>query len=117
MTAKRTKKMTIKFNKHNIVDNKSGLKVRVFYSLNCDKDGNPLISISQKDCDRNLLKIFSNAKNNSDGREDYFENSHLKIYPGDEYYNDAYIQAKAWDNHFTALQAKKDAEYKSKRAA
>lgn len=107
----------IKFNKYNIVDTETGLKVRVHYSFNSDKEGlNPYIYISQKDWDKNLLKIFAHAKNNSDGREDYFETSHVRIYPGDKNYDEAYVQAKAWDDHWVKLAAKRDAEYKAKRA-
>lgn len=90
----------IKFNKHNIVDTKTGIKARVRYSFGQDIHGVNRVWIYEKDCARNLLKIFANARNDSDMMTDYIESSKVSFYENDEHYQVAYIWALAWEKHW-----------------
>jgi len=82
----------IKFNKHNIVDTATGIKARVNYSLGIDVSGRKRVWIYEKNCEQNLLKIFSNSVNNSNMEIDYIEKSKVSFFEEHEYYSAAYNQ-------------------------
>lgn len=78
----------IKFNKYNIIDAETGLKVKVYYSEGLGADGLHRVWISEDGYGRDLFKIFKNAFNDSDSMTDYFDHTRVTFFEGDEYYND-----------------------------
>ncbi len=54
--------MTIKFNKHNVANQKA----RVQYSVGNRTDGREAVTLYAKDYDRALHAMFATAQNNSD---------------------------------------------------
>jgi len=83
----------IKFNKHNITDTKNKIIAKVHYSLSTGGDGINRVWIYEKECKRNLLKIFATARNDSDSMTDYFEDTTLRIRADEPYYYEALAQA------------------------
>ena len=84
---KESTKNTIKFNMYNIT--KGDLKVKVSYALTETKEGKKAIWISEKNYGYDLMKIFSNAKNNTDTMTDYFDYTSLYIIEGEKYFEEA----------------------------
>jgi len=78
----------IKFMKHYVTNGVA--KARCLYShFKTLSEGRSCVTIYEKNYARNLLKIFTDAKNNSDGMTDYFENSHVRIYEDSPLYEAA----------------------------
>lgn len=68
----------IKFNKHNVTNGTD--KARVIYSLDGRIDGRKCVTLYAKDINRVLGKIFTEYQNESDMRDDYFENGKVNLF-------------------------------------
>lgn len=63
-------------------------KSRVTYSASIDIYGNECVFIRAKDWDRSLGKIFKEEyKNNTDSRDDYFEQGRVKLIKSHQLYS------------------------------
>ena len=87
----------LKFNKHNVRHIKTNTKARVYYSLDNRIDGRKCVTLYEKDYDRNLHKIFSDAVNNTDIGTDYFETSKVVLFEDHPFYQ---IARNAVEKHF-----------------
>lgn len=76
----------IRFNLYNITDTATGVKARVNYNYGPDTNGVDRVWIYEKDCERNLLQIFKNARNDSDMMTDYIEASKVSFYRDSPYF-------------------------------
>ena len=84
--------MAIKFNIHNITDGKT--TVRVFYSLDNNRNAKPEVTIFAKDYGMQLAKIFDNVQNDTDIMTDYFDKDTIRLHEGDVGYAEARIAAE-----------------------
>lgn len=84
----------IKFNLYNVADTDTSAKARVAYSIGNRVDGREAVTLYEKDYSRELHKVFANARNDSDGMTDYFENSRVVIFAGDPLYPAALAAAQ-----------------------
>lgn len=76
----------IKFNKHNVRHIESNKKARIHYSLDNRIDGRKCVTLYEKDNQRNLHEIFSDAINNSDMMTDYSEASRVVLFEDNPFY-------------------------------
>lgn len=85
--------MSIKFNKYHVTDGK--VKVRVFYRVNNRIDGRKCITLYAKDYGRGLGRIFIDEyKNDTDMREDYFDNGKVVLFEDHPLYDQALKRAQ-----------------------
>lgn len=85
--------MCIKFNKYCVSNGVT--KAKVWYSTYKNKEGRSVVCLIEKECSRNILDVFPDlAKNESDCRIDYFEDSTVRFLEGSQYYDAALEQAK-----------------------
>lgn len=85
----------IKFNKHNVTDTETKIKVRVLYSLDNRIDGRKCVTIYAKDYDRSLGKIFTEYKNDTDTMTDYFDAGRVILFEDHPLYKQARERAES----------------------
>ena len=85
--------MTIKFRKHYVTNGIT--KARIRYSLDSRVDGRKCVSLNAKDWSRDLGKIFTNYKNDTDSMTDYFDQGHVNLFEEHPLYLSARIVAEA----------------------
>ena len=84
--------MAIKFSRHFVTD--GTVKARIFYSRSVLLDGRRCITLYAKDYSRNLGRVFADAyENQTDSQSDYFDQGHVRIFPGSPHY--AAVEARA----------------------
>jgi len=72
---------TIKFNKHNVRNTKTGIKARVHYSLDNRYDKKKCVTLYAKSCLEPLSAVISDGYiNNTDLQSDYFENGRVVLF-------------------------------------
>lgn len=110
----------IKFNQFNVQDTVSGIKSKVWYSINNRVDGRNCVTLYAKDYDRRGLgTIFADIggyKNDTDTMTDYFDKGSVTIYEDSPLYAQALIRAKLNNAKYDAKVAARDAKYAAKRA-
>ena len=113
--------MPIKFHKHYVTD--GAVKARIFYGTGAcyvkRADGqrvlrDDVVTLYAKDYGSDLHTLFpGKAENNSDLMTDYFEQSRVRLLPGDEGYDAAKLRADAVEAERRARQAAKDAAWRA----
>lgn len=104
---------TIKFNKHHVTDGTT--KIRVWYGLDNRADGRKVVTLTAKDYDGNLSKIFpNNTENDSDITTDYMVTDRVNIFEN----HPLYAHARACVEVFvTEKQKEADAKIAAREAA
>jgi hypothetical protein len=103
----------LKFNMYNITDTETGLKVKVRYMHTKDIHGKMRVWILEDGYSRKLFKLFDNAKNDSDGMTDYFEETRVIFYEGHPYYDEI---LKVLERYNASLEKRRESR-KQKTAA
>lgn len=85
----------IKFNKHNVTDTVTKKKARIIYSIDNRIDNRKCVTLYARDIINDLSKIFSEYQNNSDTREDYFENGKVVLFETHPLYKEALERANS----------------------
>lgn len=87
--------MSIKFNKYHVADKVSGLKARIFYSLDNQADGRKCVTLCAKDYDRVLGKIIpEDYENDTDSMTDYFDTGRVRLFETHPLYSAARHRAE-----------------------
>ena len=79
----------IKLTKTTAKNTETNVKESVHYVINGRVDKREAVTIYAKKTINKLNKVFSNTSNNSDMREDYYENGKVVIFKGDALYEEA----------------------------
>ena len=101
----------IRFMKHFVTDGTT--KAKCWYSKGTLIDGRDCVTIYGTHYERDLHKVFPQAENGTDYQTDYFENSNVRIFPGDPLYKDVLARTEAnkisQDAHWDAVVARRAA--------
>ena len=86
------KQVGIRFLKHKVTFGSKAegnlIEVKCYYWHFTHVDGKHGVHICAKEYGRELSKIFSGVRNETDTMTDYFEKDTLAIYPGQQYYEE-----------------------------
>ena len=110
----------IKFNQFNVQDTVSGLKCKVWYSIDGRYDGRKCVTLYARDYDRNLGVMFADIggyKNDTDSMSDYFDKGSVTVYEDSPLYAQAIARAKLNDAKYDAKRAIREAKYAAARIA
>lgn len=83
--------MSVKFLKHCVKSTETGIKARVWYSLDNRSDGRKVVTIYAKDYDRALGKVFADGsyENKTDSMTDYFDQGTVRLFEDHPLYKEA----------------------------
>jgi len=79
----------IKLTKTTAKNTETNVKESVCYVINGRYDGREAVTIYAKKAINKLNKVFVKAVNNTDLRDDYFENGKVVVFKGDALYKEA----------------------------
>jgi|SRR5579864_4171580 len=108
----------IKFNQFNVQDTVSGVKSKVFYSINNRRDGRNCVTIYSKDYGRALGVIFAEIggyKNDTDIMTDYFDKGQVNLFEDSPLYAQALARAKLNEAKSAAKGAARQAKWDAAR--
>lgn len=89
-------KTGIKFNKHNVVNQATGEKARVFYNLDNHISGRKVVTLYGKTCLEKLSSVIPQVTtNDSEYQTDYVVSDVARIFEGDQLYTAARARAEA----------------------